>query len=476
LKEKKTLQAKAMETLNKTKIDRNIFLRETIGNIIGMMQNGIITASEIAAECYERIKDLNDYSKVWVVFDEKKLLSQANSADERMKSRQMAGLLEGIPVGVKDILNTADFPTQMGSPLWKGFTPGNDAREVYYLKKEGAVIPGKTDTAEFAVHAIGNCINPHDLLRTPGTSSSGSAVAVALGMVPASIGTQTAGSIVRPASFCGVYGCKPSFGLLPRTGMLKTTDSLDTIGFFTAMYEDLKRMFETLRVRGANFPMSNNALSDNERQSRRSGKPWKVAFVKTHTWENAYSHTKEEVLKFAEALAADKEIEVTEAELPEIMKDAHAVHEKIYDKTLSYYFKEESLKPEMVSDIMNEIVARGSMISAEEYHAFLEMQSRMIREMDRFLTEYDIVVSHSTAGEAPLREEREKPDPALMWTLTHLPVINCPVFISPGGLPFGIQIASRKYNDYKLFRFTDHLLKRNLIPAGSNPLPPQPEE
>jgi Asp-tRNA(Asn)/Glu-tRNA(Gln) amidotransferase A subunit family amidase len=317
-------------------------------------------------------------------------------------------------------------------------------------------------------------VNPHDASRTPGTSSSGSAVAVAMGMVPASIGTQTAGSIVRPASFCGVYGCKPSFGLLPRTGMLKTTDSLDTIGYFTSKFIDLQRMFDVLRVHGSNFPLSHNALIDQERQIRKKGKPWKVAFVRTHTWENAAGHTKKALEKFAEELSSESEFEITEAELPSVMNSSHQIHERIYDKTLSYYFQEESFKPELVSDIMNEIVMRGNKISAKEYHEALEEQNTMIHVMDDFFQEYDVIITHSTAGEAPLREEFEKPDPALMWTLAHLPVISCPAFESPDGLPFGLQIASRKYNDYKLFRFADHLLKLNFIPAGSNPLPPEP--
>ena len=185
-------------------------MKSGIKDILKKIKKKKITTSEIAEQCIERIEEYNDKYKVWVSYDEKKLHEQSDKISERIGNGESIRVLEGIPVGVKDIFNTYDFPTQMGSPLWKGFTAGNDARFVYYLKEAGAIIPGKTDTAEFAVHAIGNCLNPHDVTRTPGTSSSGSSVAVALGMTPAAIGTQTAGSIVRPASFCGVYGCKPS--------------------------------------------------------------------------------------------------------------------------------------------------------------------------------------------------------------------------------------------------------------------------
>ena len=453
------------------KIERNIFLEKPIKDILKMLADKVISPLELAEQCLERIEEFNERYKVWVHFDREVLFGQAKETSERLNSGEKIRKLEGIPVGIKDIFNTNDFPTQMGSPLWKDFTPGNDARVVFYLKQAGAIIPGKTDTAEFAVHAIGNCLNPHDVRRTPGTSSSGSAVAVSLGMVPAAIGTQTAGSIVRPASFCGVYGCKPSFGLLPRTGMLKTTDSLDTIGYFTAMYDDLERLFDIMRVHGANYPLSNDALNDESRQNKPSDRPWRVAFVKTHTWENAFEYSKQSILDFVKKLSLVKDIEVNEVELDDEVRSSHEVHQKIYDKTLSYYFMEEFKKPEHVSHIMNEIIQRGNKISVEEYHEALKAQELISHTVDNFFDGYDIIISLSTAGEAPLRQETELPDPSLIWTMTHLPVISAPAFISPEGLPFGVQFAARKYNDLLLFRFTKYLRELELIPPGVNPLP-----
>lgn len=452
-------------------IKENIFLKSGIKDILKKIETKEITTSEIAEQCIERIEEYNDKYKVWVSYDEKKLHEQSDKISERIGNGESIRVLEGIPVGVKDIFNTYDFPTQMGSPLWKGFTAGNDARVVYYLKEAGAIIPGKTDTAEFAVHAIGNCLNPHDITRTPGTSSSGSSVAVALGMTPAAIGTQTAGSIVRPASFCGVYGCKPSFGLIPRTGMLKTTDSLDTIGFFTSKYEDLQTLFEVIRVHGSNYPLSNDALNDEKRQNKAPGKPWKIAFVKTHTWENAFDYAKDSITEFVNKIKELKDAEVEIAELPEPVKHSHNVHQTIYDKTLSYYFQEELQNPELISPVMNEIFIRGRKISVDQYHKALRDQEVITNAMDSFFDNYDVLISLSTAGEAPPREETERPDPSLIWTLAHLPVVCAPAFISPGGLPFGVQFAARKYNDKLLFRFTDYLRKSGLIPEGTNPLP-----
>ena len=159
-----------------------------------------------------------------------------------------------VPFGVKDIFNTIDLKTEMGSETWKDHNAGNDARVVSVLRHQGYTPIGKTVTAEFAVHHLNKTKNPHSIDKTPGTSSSGSAVAVATGMVPFALGTQTAGSIIRPASFCGVWGMKPSFGLIPRTGSLKTTDSLDTIGFLSSYGTDMREILNLLRVKGPNYP------------------------------------------------------------------------------------------------------------------------------------------------------------------------------------------------------------------------------
>ena len=207
-----------------------IFHSISINKIIKLLIKKKISTLELIQECINISNEIGKEHYVWEVFDKDVAFKQAKLSQKKIDSGKEIGLLEGIPVGVKDIFNSIDFPTQMGSPIWRGFTPGNDARCLTYLKKNGSVIPGKTITAEFAVHALNKTLNPHNKRNTPGTSSSGSAVRM-LSAFPVSVGTQTAGSIVRPSSFCGIYGCKPSFGLIPRTGILKTTDTLDTIGF-----------------------------------------------------------------------------------------------------------------------------------------------------------------------------------------------------------------------------------------------------
>lgn len=421
--------------------------------------------------CIAKVERLDGRLQAWACFDPEKALAQARDSAKRVTAGAMRGRLEGVPVGVKDIFNTADMPTEMGSKQWKGYTPGNDARAVYSLRQAGAVIPGKTATAEFAVHALGSTVNPHDAARTPGTSSSGSAVAVAAGMVPLALGTQTGGSIVRPASYCGIYGFKPSFGLIPRTGTLKTTDSLDTVGFLARHLEDLEPMLDVLRVHGRNYPVSDAALRDTDRQSAPRGRPWRVAIARTHTWAAAQEYARDALQQWATRLAVSKQLELAEVELPTPLDQAHEIHATIYDKTLAYYFAEEFKQPESMSAIMIEIVARGSRIGRMEYLDALEAQSRMAAAMEDLFQKHDVVVSLSTAGSAPVRHATEPPDPALMWTACHLPVVSVPKFRSPDGLPFGVQVLARRYNDLQLLRFLDALRDMSEIPDSALPLP-----
>lgn len=446
----------------------NSFADISIGQILANYKNASISPSDVANLCINQVNKYEELYKAWVCFDADTLLKSAKACQIRLKSGSIRPM-EAIPVGVKDIFNTADFPTEMGSPIWKNFTPGNDARVVYQMKMAGALVPGKTVTAEFAVHTLGKTLNPHDVTRNPGTSSSGSAVAVALGMVPAALGTQTAGSIVRPASFCGVYGCKPSFGLIPRTGMLKTTDSLDTVGFFTHYYEDLQRVWDVVRVHGKDYPISHALLNDAARQEKPKNRPWRVAVAKPHVFSLAPDYAQQALDEWVSGLAKLPDIEVHYIDLPDIMERAHDIHASIYNKCLAYYFKEEYKKAELVSPIMNELIEAGNKISNEEHQSALRMQTEMAASMDDLLQDYDVMVSLSTAGAAPLREEREIPDSALMWTMTHLPVISVPAFVSPDRLPFGLQLSARRYNDLLLFKFADYLRIMSHIPEKAMP-------
>jgi Asp-tRNA(Asn)/Glu-tRNA(Gln) amidotransferase A subunit family amidase len=447
------------------------FLDVSIADILAGYANGRWTPKDVARWCIASYESLETRYDAWESFSSEVLLKAAEESAARLESGQHVRPLEGIPVGVKDIFNTIDFPTQMGSPLWQGFSAGNDARAVFNLRRAGALVPGKTVTAEFAVHSLGKTKNPHSELLTPGTSSSGSAVAVATGMVPIALGTQTAGSIVRPASFCGVWGCKPSFGLVPRTGMLKTTDSLDSVGFFVSHASDLETVFDAVRVHGRNFPISHAALNDPVRQSLPQGRPWRIALVRPHVWSYVPGYAANALEEWCQELASrdPSRYEVLEVALPDGMARSHIVHETIYNRALAYYFQEEYRNAELISPVMKRLILAGQKISNEAYEAALEEQVQLAHQMDSLLSGFDALVTLSTAGEAPPRDKEELPDSALMWTLTHLAVVSAPVFRSPSGMPFGLQLVMRRYNDLLLFKFVKEIVSLGLLPAGALP-------
>ncbi|MFM7533351.1 MAG: amidase [Rubrivivax sp.] len=443
------------------------FRHSSIGQLHAQLRQYRITPHDIAHACVAAQARTEPACQAWVCFDPDRLFKGADETAQRLARGEPVRLLEGIPVGVKDIFNTADFPTQMGSPLWAGFRPGNDARSVFHVKRAGGLVPGKTVTAEFAVHTLGKTLNPWARDRTPGTSSSGSAVAVAVGAVPAALGTQTAGSIIRPASFCGVWGMKPSFGLIPRTGMLKTTDSLDTVGFFAGHASDLRPLLDALRVHGRDYPLSERALSDEIRQHPARNRPWRVGVVRPHVWQHAPAYARQALAAWLERLGRDGRYELHEAELAPSMQESHAVHATIYNRALAYYFKEEYRKAELVSPVMRELIEAGNQVSPQQYVQALDRQVALAREMENFMQRVDLIVTLSTAGEAPLRGVEEHPDSALMWTLTQLPSISAPVFRSPRGLPFGLQLVARRYNDPMLIDFIQEAVQRGLLPATS---------
>jgi len=438
----------------------------TAAELLPRLKNKETSVSDVANSCLRRIELLNDKFKPFVFFDRNIVESQVTNLSKKTSD---FGKLYGIPVAIKDVFNTFDMPTEMGSSIWKGFTPGNDARSIFHIRQEDVLVMGKTVTAEFAVHAEGETFNPHNIDYSPGTSSSGSAVAVATYMVPLALGTQTGGSIIRPASYCGIYGFKPTFGLIPRVGMLKTTDTLDTVGFFSRSVDDLRLMLDSIRVKGKNYPSVNNFLESSSRQLKTGG-PWKVALVKSHVWDHAEDYAKESLLNFASKLSENKDIVVEEVELPPIFEKSHDTHTLIYDKTLSYYFnKEYSESIGGLSEILKNIISKGNEINLESYREAINRQVDLVNELDSFFENYDFILTLSTSGQAPKKGVLEKKDTSLIWTLCGNPSVNLPVFKSPISLPFGAQVVARKYNDYFLLNFLKFLKNEGYLRDGTYP-------
>jgi len=447
----------------------NIFLDFSIPKILEKIEKGELVYSDLAATTIKSINQHEDSTLAWETYDLEKTKSELEKFDFQGKAINNKLKLPGIPFGVKDVFNTKGFTTEMGSPIWKGFTPGNNARVVDSLLEEGCIIVGKTVTAEFAVHGLNQTLNPHNCLHTPGTSSSGSAASISRGMVPFALATQTGGSITRPASFCGVWGMKPSFGMIARTGSLKTTDSLDSIGFLTSHGENLRLILDSTRVSGPNYPYVFKNVDSCGPYPKNIERPWKIGFVKTHVWENAKKYAQKEILSLVNKISLDGNYNVEEITWPDEFFEVHNNHATIYNKSLSYYFKneKESNKNSSITPLMMDMIIKGEAISLEEYCDALKYQEDFCCKLDHLFLEYDIIISLATAGSAPLRSEISQDDPSLIWTFGHLPSITAPQFRSPEGLPFGVQFTSRKWNDYLLLQGIEKLINKGIISKGS---------
>jgi Asp-tRNA(Asn)/Glu-tRNA(Gln) amidotransferase A subunit family amidase len=439
---------------------------------IRQIQSGELTSTELIKSCIRRINALEENTKAWEYFEEEAPMAVAQRIDELRLRGESVGALQGVPIGVKDIFNTEEGTTQMGSPYWKGFTAGNDARVVAALKRKGGILMGKTVTAEFAVHHPGPTVNPHNHSRSPGTSSSGSAAAVAVGMVPLALGTQTAGSTIRPASYCGVYGYKPSFGVVPRTGILKTIDTLDHVTFFARSVADIRLIFDLARVGGKNHPFVYEHLD--QCQDGNSPPQWRVAFVRGPKWHLAEDYAKAAIQGFSDLLRRENDIQVDEFELPPIYNRVHENHHKIYSKMLFYYFQEEvGDRPDIISDVFKEMVEKGRQFSKQDYFNGLAFQREFQAQVHRDLSGYDIILNLSTSGEAMVGlDTPDKPDNCLVWTFAHVPALSVPAFKSPSGLPFGAQLVAGKYADYKLLNFAQLLFDRKIINQAPYPTLP----
>lgn len=423
---------------------------------IELVKQGSITAVQLLTAHLKQIHKREKDIRGWVYLDINQAMETAEEIDRQVAAGVFRGCLFGIPVGVKDVFNTADMPTEMGNSLWKGFHPGNDARVVSVLRREGAVFLGKTVTAEFGVHSPGPTHNPYRQGFMPGTSSSGSAAAVASYMVPLALGTQTAGSTLRPASYCGVYGFKPSFGLLPRTGMLKTTDTLDNVGLLARTLDDIILMFETLRVQGSDYPLVHRTLD----QYHSSLKQLRVAFVIHPKWEFAEDYAKQAIESFVAQLNKKKSAKIKTVKLPMNFYRVHDIHERIYDRCLAYYFKKESQHHDQISKSFWEMVEKGKKITLDQYREDLSAQERISQELDHWFKDFDVVLTLTTGGEAMKGLNTfDRPDSCLIWTFCGVPALSVPLFTGPSDLPFGLQVVARKYHDYTIFDFVRELIE-----------------
>src|SRR4051794_14696341 len=303
------------------------------------MRDGLVSSEDLVRECLERIRATEPTVQAWQFLDEEHALAQARAADERRKSGEPVGALNGIPVGIKDIIDTNDMPTENGTVLHKGRTPRTDAAVVAKLRAAGAVIMGKTVTTECAYFNPGKTRNPHNPEHTPGGSSSGSAAAVAAQMVPLALGSQTAGSVIRPAAFCGVYGFKPTHGLIPRTRALNLSRTLDHVGVFGRSLDHISLLAEELVGYHEDDPDTRPRARIPFRAIAGEAPPIEpmFAFIKTPHWNKASEEMKQAFGELVQTLG-DR---VEEVELSASASDAWAWHKTIMEAEMAASFETE---------------------------------------------------------------------------------------------------------------------------------------
>jgi len=370
--------------------------------------------------------------------------------------------LFAIPFGVKDVFNTKVLPTTMGSEIWAGFKAGNNARIVDEIVDRGGVVFSKTTTAEFAVHYIpaGKTLNPHDAGHITGTSSAGSAVAVACGALPIALGTQTAGSIIRPASFCGVFGFKPSFGAYDRTGVLKTADTLDTIGLLGSSIYGLRKTFGATYQKDWNYSNSKRYSEYKEKYAQK--KTLRVGII-TDQFKGYSKYDSEIRADFDQLIESvcGQDVTFEKVEKIEFINEIHPLHATIYNKSLSYYFQEEYSHGTAMSPLMSEMIDIGNKISARDFSDALSKQPMYRSKFDPVFEKYDFLVTSSTATPAPKLGEREVDDTCLIWSFFGYPVLGVPVFKSKEqNLPYGLQIVAPKFCDFPLLSFGQLIIDR----------------
>lgn len=365
-----------------------------------------------------------------------------------------------IPFGIKDIFNTRILPTSMGSEIWRGFKSGNNARVVDVLSEDGGIIFSKTTTAEFAVHFISPelTLNPYNDKHITGTSSSGSAVAVSCGALPVALGTQTAGSIIRPASFCGVYGFKPSFGAIDRTGVLKTNDTFDTIGLLGADIYGLRKSFYSVLQKGPDYPFSLKYFDLYDQFKSKEFNKLKIGYISEHleVYKGFEGYVKNDFEEVKSILSKDLSLKLVSG--IDFVNEIHDLHEQMYSKSLSYYFTNEMKNYESVSDVMRDMISRGEQISTESYISAVQKQPIFRKMFDRVFNDFDFIIVPSTATFAPSLSEVETKDSCLIWTYLGYPAISIPLFMDKEkNLPYGLQIVAKKFDDFSLLKFSEQL-------------------
>ena len=428
--------------------------------LVKKLRNGDISSVDLCKAYIKRIDKHEKDVKAWAFFDKKVLLEKAEEADDYRKSGKPIGLLHGLPVAVKDIVGTLDMPTECGTVFRKKMSSSQDAEVVNLLKTAGAIVMGKTETAELAYIHPAKTRNPHDYTRTPGGSSSGSAAAIAAHMTHLSIGSQTGGSIIRPASYCGVVGYKPSYGLISRSGVLKTSEKLDTIGVFGKTVEDVALLAKTLIKKDLYDPATIHFAADDMLEVCKKGPIFepKFIFYKTDKWKNIDKESQ----KAFEFLIKNFKKNIEVFDTPSYFKDISRYHQIIHETDLAnnfqVYYKKDKNK---LSKEMRDAIGRGMKYSAKEYTDAIDFMKQSYESYKEVFEDYHGVITPSSSGVADKGiTSTGSADFQKTWTYLGLPTISLPLLTGENNLPLGVQLVGDKLDDLR-FLGTANWLEKN---------------
>ncbi|MFK7763142.1 MAG: amidase [Roseobacter sp.] len=425
------------------------------------MASGRLSSVALVQSCLDRIAATDSAIKAWAFLDADAALAQAAECD-RIRSAGMAlGRLHGIPVGLKDIIDTARMPTERGTPIFAGRQTTQVARLVENLREDGAVIMGKTVTTELAFMHANETRNPHNPDHSPGGSSSGSAAAVAAQHVPLAVGTQTNGSVIRPASFCGTFGFKPTRGMISRAGLLQTSVSLDQVGSFGRTLTDVALLTDVI----GGYDQSDPSSFSRPRPDMSAGAKAPAPVPPSFAWFE---------LPFNDRLAPDAQdgleavLEIlgpqaSRMEPADTLSNLVAVQARIHEYEICQHLADVfDAHWEQISDTLKPVLTRGRQISKTEYEDALAVKTSAEKFFADFFVEYDAIIAPAAAGEAP-RFGNGTGDPIFctLWTLAGLPCVTLPILVGETGLPIGVQLIGPIEKDDRLLR-TAHWLQTHL--------------
>ncbi|MEO7243299.1 MAG: amidase [Variovorax sp.] len=421
---------------------------------------GEFAAVDYATALLARVDEVDAQVEAWAHLDRAHLMAQARAADEAHAAGEPHGALFGLPVGVKDVIDTADLPTEDGTVLHAGRLPSEDAHLVRRLRAAGGLVMGKTVTTELATYAPGKTRNPHNPAHTPGGSSSGSAAAVAAGMAPLAIGTQTNGSVIRPASFCGVYGFKPSAGLIGRSGVLTQSPPLDAVGVFGRTLGDVALLAQALSGHDPKDPLTRPAATPPLVEMAAADAPLlpALAWVATPFWDRVAPDAQAAFGELVDLLG-DR---IAPFPLPSTAAAAVGWLQTVMEADLAGSFSVEYERGRQeLSESLRDQIERGRRISAVAYREALSRVPILIESFGPIFERFDALVTPATLGTAPAGLSGTG-DPVMcsLWTFLGMPALSLPLLHGENGLPIGVQLVGRRGDDARLLRTARWLVQK----------------